>query len=123
MHIFEKLVHQIKDARRFGFDYPNADIALDDVVDECREVREDIKNHAPADKIQEEIGNIIYSAIFLCDLCGFDVEETFEKTFNKFTSRVNALKNFTSEHGMNTLQGQSREFMLSLWKKVKELEK
>src|SRR5437016_5606033 len=121
MHIFEQVVNQVKDTRQFGFDYPDVELAIDHVIDECREVREDIQANAPADKIQEEIGDVIYTAIFLCDLCGFDVEETFKKTFSKFTARMDAVKNFTAEHGMSTLQGQPRDFMLSLWDKAKQL--
>jgi uncharacterized protein YabN with tetrapyrrole methylase and pyrophosphatase domain len=123
MNLLQQFIEQIKDIRAFGFDYPNVELVIDDVIDECREVREDIRANASLDKIQEEIGDVIFSAVFLCDYCGCDIEETFNKTLKKFRSRMNSMKNMTAEFGMRNLQGQPRDFVLSLWDKAKMLEK
>lgn len=123
MDILKQLIDQIKDTRAYGFDYPNAEMAINDVIDECREVREDIQANAVPNKIQEEIGDVIYAAVFLCDLCGFDVEETVKKTTGKFIGRMDSMKSMATELGIKNLQGQSRAFMLDLWSKAKMIEK
>jgi uncharacterized protein YabN with tetrapyrrole methylase and pyrophosphatase domain len=123
MDILQKIIEQIKDARSFGFDWPDQEAAISAVIDECVEVQEDIRANASSDKIQEEIGDVIHSAIFLCVYSGFDVEETFKKVINKFGCRMGSMKEMTTEHGMRNLQGQSRDFILSLWDKAKILEK
>ena len=96
---------------------------LQKLIDECREIREDIEANASSDKIQEEIGDLLHAAISLCVFSGFDVEETLEKTSIKFGHRMDAMKKMTKELGMSHLNGQSTVFMLSLWDKVKMLEK
>lgn len=123
MNILQQFTEQIKDTRAFGFDYPNVELVIDHVIDECREVREDIRGNASPDKIQEEIGDVICSAFFLCDFCGFDVEETVKKAIQKLGSRMGSMKEITTELGMKDLHGQPRDFILSLWDKVKILEK
>lgn len=39
-----KLIELEQDARKFGFDWPNQFMILDQVIDECREVREEDEN-------------------------------------------------------------------------------
>lgn len=123
MTALEKLIFLDHDARRFGFDWPNPEMILAQIVDECLEVREAIQGGAPPSKIQEEIGDLLHAVISLCLFSGFDIEDTIEKINKKFSYRMSVLKELTQKHGLKNLQDQDIDFMLNLWREVKELEK
>lgn len=114
-----ELVRLEKDTREFGFDWSDEAMIIDQAVDECREIREAIEKQEPRDRIQEEIGDLIHSAVSLCLFAGFDVDETIGKVNDKFEKRMQAVKELTHELGLPNLKGQSIEFMMELWRKAK----
>lgn len=118
----QKLIAEEKSAREFGFDWPDYEMIFAQMIDEIREVREDVESNAPALKIQEEIGDVLHVAISLCVFAGFDVEETLDFVNKKFSKRMNLLKELAYQKGLQNLKGQSVEFMLDLWKEVKKKE-
>jgi uncharacterized protein YabN with tetrapyrrole methylase and pyrophosphatase domain len=108
-----------KDAREFGFEWPNHSSIIEQAIDECREIKEAIEHQESCDRIQEEIGDLLHSIISLCDFEGFDVDETLAKVNTKFSKRMQAVKILTHDTGLTNLKGQSFEFMLDLWRKAK----
>lgn len=115
----KKLLAVELDARKFGFEWPHTEMVLQQAVSECDEIRDAIIENEPLERIQEEIGDLIHTAISLCVFQGFDVEETLEKTTAKFAARMRALKLITQEQGLKTLHNHSTEFMLQLWQQAK----
>lgn len=107
------------DAKHFGFDWPNETMIIEQAIDECREINEAIERQESRERIQEEIGDLLHSAISLCNFAGFDVEDTLSKVNIKFGKRMKAMKKLTYELGMSSLEGQSMEYMLELWRKAK----
>lgn len=114
----EKLIAIEKDAREFGFDWPNQEMIIEQAISECDEIREAIATEPPS-RVQEEIGDLLHTAVSLCLFSGFDVDQTIAATVNKFESRMNALKAITKEHGFENLKGQSLKTMLKFWHKAK----
>ncbi|MCC8377370.1 MAG: nucleotide pyrophosphohydrolase [Rickettsia endosymbiont of Graphium doson] len=123
MNALKKLINLEKDARDYGFDWSNYDMILEQVIDECREVKEAIENGESKERVQEEIGDLLHTAISLCRFLEFDVEETLNKTSTKFAKRMEAVKTLTKKHNLPNLQGQSIEFLLKLWREAKEMAK
>jgi len=158
MSALKDLITLEKDAREYGFDWSDYNMILEQVIDECREIKEAIENddaivnsvkleykeqgakpinnrRATSDdvgkfksidykeRVQEEIGDLLHTAISLCVFLGYDVEETLNKTSAKFSKRMKAVKMLTEQHNLPNLQGQSIEFMLKLWKEAKEITK
>lgn len=119
MDVLKATVAAEKDAIEFGFRWPNSDMAIDQAADECREIREAFLEGNPQ-KIQEEIGDLLHAGISLCMFAGFDVEETLCKTKDKFSTRMAALKVLAEERGFQSLEGQSTEMALDLWKEAKK---
>lgn len=117
------LLYLENDAREFGFDWSDEAMILDQAIDECREIREAIETKEQPERIQEEIGDLLHSAISLCAFAGFDVEKTLDKVNIKFGSRLQAVKTLTHNLGLSTLEGQSIDFMLALWDKAKIMTK
>lgn len=120
-HLFN-LIKCEQDARTFGFNWPNQSMILDQIIDECREVRQEIDQGSPHEKLQEEIGDVLQSIISLCIFSGFSVEETLGKTYAKFSRRLSLLKELAQRQGLENLHGQTTDFLLSLWKEVKKTE-
>lgn len=115
----EALIAMEKDARAFGFEWSDEMMILEQVIDECREIREAIQNRETDDRIQEEIGDLLHSAVSLCLFAGFDVKEILSNVTAKFKGRMNALKILTQERGLSDLKGQSMDRMLELWRQAK----
>ncbi len=109
-----------KDAKQFGFDWPDELMIIEQAMDECREIKEAIENHEQRERIQEEIGDLLHSAISLCEYAGFDVEETLHKVNKKFGNRMQAIKKLTHDAGLTNLKDQNFEFMMDLWRKAKK---
>lgn len=110
-----------KDARTFGFEWPNEAMIIQQAIDECKEIKEAVEKQEKRERIQEEIGDLLHSAVSLCDFTGFDVEETLAKVNIKFGKRMQAIKQLTHELGLPNLKGQTFEFMLDLWRKAKAM--
>jgi len=117
----DTLLHLEQDARQFGFEWPDAETIIDQAIDECREIKEAILHKEPPDRIQEEIGDLLHTAISLCVFAGFDVEGTLQKVNTKFGGRMNAMKLLTQQ--LDTLHGQSFDYLLSVWKQAKAMTK
>jgi uncharacterized protein YabN with tetrapyrrole methylase and pyrophosphatase domain len=115
------LIDLEKDAIRFGFEWPNENMILEQAIDECREIKEALEKNEKSERIQEEIGDLLHSAISLCVFAGFDIEETLEKVNAKFAKRMQAMKLLTHEIGLSNLQGKSIDFMMELWCKAKKV--
>lgn len=109
-----------KDARKFGFDWPHQEMIIEQAISECDEIREAIANDEPKHRLQEEIGDLLHTAISLCISAGFDPDQTLEKVIEKFSARMHALKAVANEDGLKNLKGQSIEYMNELWDRVKK---
>ncbi|WP_395477399.1 MazG nucleotide pyrophosphohydrolase domain-containing protein [Rickettsia endosymbiont of Pantilius tunicatus] len=123
MNALKDLITLEKDARDYGFDWSDYEMILEQVIDECREIKEAINDGESKERVQEEIGDLLHTAISLCRFLEFDVEETLNKTGVKFAKRMEAVKTLTRKHNLPNLQGQSAEFLLKLWREAKEINK
>lgn len=117
-----ELLYLEKDARAFGFEWPNEEMIIEQAIDECREIKEALQNQETNERIQEEIGDLIHSAISLCVFAGFDVDETLSKVNAKFGKRLQIVKSLTHELGLPNLKGKSIDFLLTLWREAKDKE-
>lgn len=115
----DELLHIEQDARAFGFEWPDVNTIIEQALDECREIKDAIAQQESPSRVQEEIGDLLHTAVSLCVFAGFDVEETIQMINNKFSGRMHALKTLSHQLKMTTLHGQSFDFMLQLWKQAK----
>ena len=119
--ILEKLIALEKEAQRYGFDWPDPQMVIDHAISECEEIKDAIKSGDKKD-IQSEIGDLIHVSISLCIFLGYDVHETIYNSFKKFHNRMSSVKEEADKLGLESLEGQSIDFMLSLWNKAKDRE-
>lgn len=116
----EQIIDVERDAREYGFEWPNTEMIIDQAISECEEIRSAIKNGEGTQRIHEEIGDLLHTAISLCIFAGYDTEETLSKASAKFDVRMQALKKIALERGLTNLKNQNINFMLELWKLAKE---
>jgi uncharacterized protein YabN with tetrapyrrole methylase and pyrophosphatase domain len=109
-----------QEANTFGFEWPNETMIIEQAMDECREIKEALEQCESRERIQEEIGDLLHSAISLCVFAGFDIEETLVKVNAKFGKRLGAIKQLTHELNLPNLKDQDFQFMLALWRQAKE---
>lgn len=118
----QQLIALEHDARQFGFEWPNTTMIIEQAMSECAEITDAIAKQEPNHRVQEEIGDLLHTAISLCIFAGFDVEQTLVNVTEKFGARMKALKMVTQKHGLENLRGQSVKYMLELWSEVKSTE-
>lgn len=116
-----KLIAIEVDARNFGFEWPHKEMIIDQAISECHEIFDAINEGEPDERVQEEIGDLMHTAISLCIFAGFDVEQTLENVSTKFAKRMAAMHELTKKHGLTNLSGQSIDFMLELWHEAKKM--
>lgn len=108
-------------ARNFGFEWPHKEMIIDQAISECHEIFDAINEGEPEERVQEEIGDLLHTAISLCIFAGFDVEQTLAKVTTKFAKRMTAMHELAKQRGLSSLSGQSMDFMLELWHEAKKM--
>lgn len=115
----QHLLNVEMEARDFGFLWPDADLIIDQALSECEEIREALSQQQTQQRVQEEVGDLLHTAISLCLFLGFDVQETLAKTSVKFATRMEALKAEARQRGYVDLKGQSTALLGEMWQKAK----
>jgi uncharacterized protein YabN with tetrapyrrole methylase and pyrophosphatase domain len=108
-------------AREFGFDWPNAEMIIQQANSECVEITQALENNESPERVQEEIGDLLHTAISLCLFQGYDVDQTLTKTNAKFSKRMQTVMELAHRRGFNNLTGQPIEFLLELWQEAKTI--
>ena len=70
-------------ARDVGFDWEKPEEALDKVMEEVREVREELNGS----HLMEEVGDLLFSCVNVARLCGVNAEEALTFSTQKFLNR------------------------------------
>ncbi len=106
----------------FGFAWPDKETILAQIVQECAEIKASMQDGEPKERLQEEIGDIMHAVVSLCLFAGFEVEETLRKAYTKVQTRFTKVEALTRERHLDSLHGQSHEFILELWNLAKKNE-
>ena len=78
-------------AARTGFEWPDADAALDKVAEETRELREAVAS-GDADAVTEELGDLLFAAVKVARFAGIDPEQAAHAACEKFIRRFAAME-------------------------------
>ncbi|KTD66352.1 MazG nucleotide pyrophosphohydrolase domain-containing protein [Legionella spiritensis] len=108
-----------KDARAFGFEWPDAYMIIEQAVSECDEIKSALLDEEPRSRVEEEIGDLLHTAVSMCLFSGFDPEDTLARIVKKFSARMQALKAVAACNGYNSLKGLPIELVLELWREAK----
>jgi MazG family protein len=115
--------HQItRRAANIGFDWNKIDALLEKLTEETEEIREALKSSATnpqiSESVNEEIGDLLFTAANLARFAGLDPELTLKKANQKFTTRFQWMEQEAQRRG-HTLAETPREQMEDLWNQSK----
>ena len=121
MNIIKKIVEVEKQAKDFGFYWPNTDVIMDQINSECEEIDELLKDkNSSSKRLQEEIGDLLHAAFSLSFFCGHNPEATLEEALAKFEKRFIQTKNLAQEAGHQNLHGKDMDEMMEYWDQAKK---
>lgn len=114
------LVELDKKARNFGFEWPNYQSILNQIISECEEIKEAIESQQGEHHIKEEVSDAFHAVISLCVFLNLDINDIIVCAENKFSSRMKALvKIAEKEYQLQNIRNQPIELKMKLWKKAK----
>ena len=104
--------------RGVGFDWEEREQIWDKVQEEITELREEIES-GKTERIESELGDVLFSLINASRLYGIDPEAALEKTNRKFIKRFNYLEKETLSKGIS-LHDMSLDEMNVIWGEAKK---
>lgn len=113
--------HLSKKAAAAGFDWPDIGGVFDKMREEISEL-ENAREGASREKIEEEIGDLLFTAVNVARLLGVDPEQALRRANAKFRSRFAEVENGLAERGRGFHQTTIEE-MEELWQKAKTRER
>lgn len=105
-----------KRAGRSGFEYPDIDHAIDDLASEVTELREAV---AVSEGVEEELGDVLFSAVNVARLSHIDAEEALYRATDKFISRFSRVEQLAEQEGID-LRECDIDKMNLLWAQAKK---
>jgi nucleoside triphosphate diphosphatase len=108
-------------AAKVGFDWPNASQVIDKIHEELEEVKE-ASSSGERDRIEDEIGDLLFSVTNLARHYGIDPESALRRTNTKFERRFGSIEQAIKRQGRD-LNEASLEEMEKLWVQAKTAER
>ncbi len=113
--------HRIQDkVRAVGFDWKNKEEVWDKVIEEIHEVKHEVINGNDKARMEEEVGDLLFSIINAARLYDIEPETALEKTNRKFLKRFRYLEEKAGQSG-RSLKEMSLDEMELLWQEAKTI--
>ncbi len=105
---------------RIGFDWDRVEDLLAKLQEECSELRQVLAapNEAAPEKLEEELGDLLFVTVNLVRFLGLDPEVVLKKANRKFVARFQEMEQRARQQGRR-LAEVSREEMEKLWEESK----
>ena len=107
-----------KRAMRAGFDFENAAQALEKLEEEVAELKE-AAALGDADRISEELGDVLFSCANFARKSGTNAELCLERAVDKFINRFEVCENIIREGGTEDMSELSMEELDRAWNEAK----
>jgi ATP diphosphatase len=109
-------------AARVGFDWPAAADVLLKIDEELAEIKQEIAAGADADRVQDEIGDLLFACVNLARHLNVDPEAALRHANAKFERRFRAVEEQLSSSG-RTPSAAGLDEMEALWQRIKQRER
>lgn len=106
-------------AARVGFDWEHTDQVFAKVHEELGELEEAMLDQSD-ERIQAELGDLLFAIVNLGRFLSVDPEEALRKTISRFEMRFGFIESTLQESGQN-IKDASTDQMEALWQQAKEL--
>jgi len=108
-------------AARVGFDWDGPDQVLDKIREETGELAEEIAAHGPPERIEDEVGDLLFACVNLARKLDIDPETALRRGNAKFERRFRAIEAGLAEAG-KTPESATLDEMEALWTRAKAAE-
>ncbi len=105
---------------KVGFDWPSINGVLEKLEEEMRELKEAIKS-GQSEKIEEELGDVLFSIVNIARFLKVDPEAALRKTNRKFEKRFKKIEEILKEKGKSPKDMSLQEMDL-IWEEIKKEE-
>lgn len=112
-----------KKAAKAGFDWPTIEGVIDKIREELDETQEAAEGHAArnepqAEKIEEELGDLLFSAVNLCRYLKVEPSVALRRANGKFVERFKYVEKMMKETGQE-MRGENLPLMDTYWEAAK----
>jgi ATP diphosphatase len=104
-------------AAKVGFDWPNVDGLFDKLAEETGELRDELAGSARGERVEEELGDLLFTAVNLARHLHVDPEFALRGTNAKFRQRFAAMEQEAG--GRQQMAAMSAERLEQLWSRAK----
>jgi len=111
-----------KRAARIGFDWPTVAPVFDKVREELDEVSVEIERGSDPARLEDELGDVLFTCVNLARKLGTDPETALRRTNAKFERRFRDVEAFAAEEG-KSLSELDIEALEALWVRAKDAER
>jgi MazG family protein len=111
-----------KRAARVRFDWPDARQVFDKLDEELAEIHEEIDKGGDPDRLEDEVGDLLFVVVNLARHLHVDPESALRRTNAKFERRFRAMEARLAETGARA-EDQSLEALEELWQEAKRDER
>jgi XTP/dITP diphosphohydrolase/ATP diphosphatase len=108
-------------AAKIGFDWPSVEGLFEKLAEETAELREELASDAQNERVEEELGDLLFTAVNLARHLKIDPELALRKTNAKFRRRFGAMEQEAG--GRTRLEAMSADELEHLWNRAKSSEK
>jgi nucleoside triphosphate diphosphatase len=105
-------------AARVGFDWPEARPVLDKLREELGEIEAEIDGGGPAERLEDEVGDLLFSAANLARHLAVDPETALRRANAKFERRFRAIEAVLAAEGRDPAEVRLDE-LERLWQAAK----
>ena len=106
-------------AEKAGFEWPNAQAAMDKLTEELGELQSAVTEHT---NIEEELGDVLFAAVKIARFFHIDPEQALEGTCEKFIRRFSAVEAAVTAQGRDMKDVPVSELMV-YWNRAKHPDK
>ncbi|MBK8907667.1 MAG: nucleoside triphosphate pyrophosphohydrolase [Rhodospirillales bacterium] len=111
-----------KRAARVGFDWPDAVSALAKFDEESGELADEIAAGAPADRLEDEIGDLLFSCVNVARKLTLDPEAALRRATRKFERRFERIEAMLAADGGRRPEDADLDELERLWTAAKRFE-
>lgn len=113
--------HRIQDkVRAVGFDWDHREQVWDKVIEEINEVKQELSKGQEKERMEDEIGDLLFSIVNAARLYDIEPETALERTNRKFIKRFKYLELKALELG-RSLKEMSLQEMEVIWQEAKSI--
>jgi nucleoside triphosphate diphosphatase len=111
-----------KRAARVGFEWPDIGPVVDKLHEELEEVRTELDNGGSPERIEDEIGDVLFVCVNLARHAGVDAGTALRRANAKFERRFRTMERLAAARGQ-TLPGLDLAAQEALWREAKDEER